>query len=171
MPRPGAASAITRIVPGNVPRTLEPPAPMGVRERKEWNAIVDRLGVEHFPREVQPLLMAYCACAIQLNDLNEKMASFPPGLPKDEAGLAEYVLITKLRASVGGQLASFATKLRISNQGRFPKTGSARQLPDAELPWRDQRPVSWRTKAKTKRANEDAGTAGNADPPPWTTTQ
>ena len=139
--RKSTASMSLKPVAASLTAPLEPPTEMGEREKAEWRAIVDRMGSDWFPRETQPLLRTLCSVVVQLNDISEAFAALGPGVPSDPVGWKRYRELTKMRSLVGAQLASVATKLRLTNQSRsHPERAyneAKRRLEAADCPWND----------------------------------
>jgi hypothetical protein len=98
---------------------LDPPPQMGAREAAEWAAITAGLGFDFFPKETHALLMACCMIKTQLDDVHQALAAFGPSIPEDRQGWGRYKEISKLRNQLSGQLASLATKLRLTPQSRY----------------------------------------------------
>ena len=76
--RYSAAALSTPLAVGpNGPReALEPPDYFNARERKEWSAIVNRLGADFFPYECRMLLTCYISIAVQLEAINGELSKF-----------------------------------------------------------------------------------------------
>jgi hypothetical protein len=139
--RKSGAAMLIKPVAASLSAPLEPPQGMGEREAAEWRALVNSLGSGWFPRETHGLLWALCSVTVQLNDINEAMAAFGPGVPSEPMAWQRYRELTKMRLLVGGQLASLSTKLRLTNQSRsYPErayTEAKQRLAAEDCPWND----------------------------------
>jgi hypothetical protein len=96
----------------------QPPPHATDREVAEWWAVIDRLGPAWFPRETHGLLAAFCSVKCQLDDVNQGLAKFSHGLPSGEKRWKRYQELTRMRGALSTQLASLATKMRLTPQSR-----------------------------------------------------
>jgi phage terminase small subunit len=117
---------------------LDPPPQLGAREAAEWQAVTARLGPAWFPRECHALLATYCTIKTQLDDVHQALAAFGPSLPEDQQGWGRYKGLTALRGRLAGQLASLATKLRLTPQSRVHRYAAGTQAHR-----RATRPAPW----------------------------
>jgi hypothetical protein len=62
-----AESQVTYLVPEAIPQRPEPPDYLSAAQKKQWNLYVERMPVDWFTAEVQPLLVNLCR-AVCLSD-------------------------------------------------------------------------------------------------------
>jgi hypothetical protein len=93
------------------------------------------------PREAHALLTAYCMIKVQLDDVHQALAAFGSSVPEDRPGWPRYREITLLRGKLTTQLASLATKLRMTPQSRADRHwagAEARRRASRPPPWAEQ---------------------------------
>lgn len=121
------------------------PAPspeLSAAATQEWHAVVERMPADYFPRETQGLLATFCSIKVQLDEVNKALAKFGPGLPSGEKRWKRYRELTRMRGACATQLASIATKLRLTPQSRYDREVAQRSVrkrdeqPDVR-PWED----------------------------------
>jgi hypothetical protein len=121
-----------------LPTDYPPPPPaLGEREAVEWRAVLQRMGPELLPRETHPLLMAYCAIKVQLDQVHQALAAFGP-IPEDRTRWQRFKELTSMRTQLAHQLASLSIKLRIA-----PSARTDRHLVGAVVRRRGARPAPW----------------------------
>lgn len=112
----------------------EPPEELTDDQATEWRSIVARMPADWFPRETHPLLAQYCRCAVSarrlggVRDRLEKAKKFDIDM---------YERVAKLIGRETQQLASLATKMRLSQHATYDKKKSkgAAAVPP---PWEDE---------------------------------
>jgi hypothetical protein len=142
-----AESQVVYVVPEAIPQRPEPPDYLSVAQKTQWNLYVERMPVDWFTAEVQPLLVNLCR-AVCLSDyfmarltevttdlvgLETRLRQENPGISDKElrlslefrqGQLAEY---TRLHLEQAKQVKSLSTALRLTPQSRYqPNTASAR---------------------------------------------
>lgn len=122
-----------------VSRETRPLAPLDLCDEAaaEWDAIVNRCPASWFPRETHALLSAYCRHVIasrRLSQLLHQHEHGEPGAAVDDAWIARYDILLRMREREARALSSLATRLRITQQATVdPRKKKGRQA--GPRPW------------------------------------
>jgi hypothetical protein len=118
--RPSAASLSIISSSGieTIPRP-SPPDDLNDEQANEWQAIVNRMPADWFPRETWSLLAQYCRHVVSARRVQQLVAS----LEKDEEfDIVAYDRALKMQERESRCIASLATKMRISQQTQYDKS-------------------------------------------------
>lgn len=107
--RIGGVSAIQR---------PEPDPALSDEEAVEWDAIVNRLPAEWFPRETWGLLAQYCRHVVSARRVGDLITNC---LAADEVDVDQYDRLLKMQEREGRAMSSLATRMRISQQAQYSK--------------------------------------------------
>ena len=112
-----------------------PEAPKELTEEQaaEWRLIVARMPADWFPRETHPLLAQYCRCAASVRRLGKVRDRLERAKRFD---LDMYERVAKLIGREAQQLASLATKMRLSQHATYDKKKS--KGPSIRPPWEEE---------------------------------
>lgn len=128
------SAASTEITINNTVEVINrpnPPKDLTVEQSDEWNAVVDRMPADWFPRETHGLLTQYCRHVIaarriaQLISKTEKAKAFD---------IDDYDKLLKMQEREGRAISSLATRMRISHQATV-RAESARKPNQIAAPW------------------------------------
>ena len=103
----------------------EPPPELTLAQAEEWRAVVERMPFDWFPREIQPLLCAYCrhVCnARHVARLIEAAGDMDIG---DRTGLLRLNRLLSMQHRQSNALVSLATRMRLTMQSRYTATSAA----------------------------------------------
>ena len=109
----------------------EAPQHLTIEQKKEWDAVVERLPADWFPRETQGLLEQYCRHKVSADKVaelvqNEQNKAYPDIETLDR--------LLKMQEREGRALSSLATRMRITQQSTID---AERRKPKAsnKKPW------------------------------------
>ncbi len=103
----------------------EPPDELTPAQAEEWRAVVTRMPVHWFPREIWPLLCAYCRHVTNARHI----AGMIEDAHKDD--LTDRKTLMRLNRLLGMQerqnnaLMGLATRMRLTNQSRYTASSAA----------------------------------------------
>ena len=170
MARMGPKTQAEQLISGALIPGDRPPAPPGLNDagKRLWNAVVQRLPADWFPVETHGMLELFCRHAVyadqfsreiagvelQIAALQDEIAGLGQGLVADaegDEGDAPQKRLTqlfdtrfnlhKLHALESDRVMSIGTKLRLTNQSRFPQQTAYRKAtasgPQIAAPWAD----------------------------------
>lgn len=103
-------------------------------ETDVWREIVASKPADWFSADNLPLLEHYCSTTVE----SRRVASQLRGLKVvNEECLYEYERLIALQSKIGGQLASLATKMRLTQQSRYGAraAATASDKTAARKPW------------------------------------
>ena len=108
------------LTPGAVVATKrpEPPSELTDEQADEWEAVVNRLPADWFPRETWGLLTQYCrhvVSARRVAQLAEQMVG------SEDFNVAEYDKLLQMQEREGRAMSSLATRMRLTQQATFDK--------------------------------------------------
>jgi hypothetical protein len=122
--RKSAASlAVVRMISDSRP---QPPEELTEEQAEEWLAVTRRMPADFFPREVHPLLSAYCRHILSFRHLSKLIDEFKPTWLAEAGGLERLDRLGKMRDREGRALSSAATRLRLTPQSRMHQRSAAR---------------------------------------------
>lgn len=131
------SAASLSIVPPNVPGgTLAAPAELSEDERNLWNEVVASKPAEWFGDDSAPLLKEYVRAAVLCDVLDAKAKRAIEGGAGD-ASVGLIKMLLDMRDKEAKRVASFATKLRLTQQSRYtPQSAStANNRASGKRPW------------------------------------
>jgi hypothetical protein len=126
------------IVPGAAGLRPDPPAELAAEEQAEWMVVVERMPAAHFPRETWGLLADYCRYKVNSRWIGDGMAQLRARSAYDPLYLKDIEKMTKLQKMNSSQMASLATKLRLtpaSRAGHRTGAGKILQNTSGKRPW------------------------------------
>lgn len=114
---PAAELAVVRLA--DVQPRLDPPESLGPEQVAEWDAVVNRLPAEWFPRETLGLLEGYCnhvVAARQIAEMSEKY------LGCENFDIKEFKQLRQMYELETRAASSLATRMRITQQTTYDKS-------------------------------------------------
>jgi hypothetical protein len=127
---------IVQLVPDTAPPRPEPPAPLSVEEVAEWNRVVNSMSPSWYRKEYQGVLVAYCRQVVLGNYFHGLAAAYPTETRESDAGMKQYLNITKAAERADRAADKFGTTLRITPQSRYDKDKAARDSNKMQArPW------------------------------------
>jgi hypothetical protein len=115
-----SAAEISVVQPGGVTAIPRQPPPdvLTDEEAVEWQAVVNRMPADWFPRETHAMLIQYCRHVVTARRVSEMVNSFAPD--EDEPGwLESYDRMLKMQEREGRALSALATRMRLSQQSSY----------------------------------------------------
>lgn len=120
--------SVVRVAPHE---RVPPPDRLGDDESAIWREIVSSKPADWFGPDNLPLFEHYCSMAAESRRVARKLREVSPEC------LEDYDRLINLQTKIGGQLASLATKMRLTQQSRYgaraAATASDRATP--KKPW------------------------------------
>jgi hypothetical protein len=104
--------------PTALPERPEPPEYLSADEQTLWREVVATKPADWFMRDTQPLLVAYCQCALMHRSLIKRWHDADPGAEVNGA-------LVKLINETSNRMSMLAVKLRLTNQSRFTPGAAA----------------------------------------------
>jgi hypothetical protein len=114
-------------------RRPDPPEELTEEQAAEWQAVVNRLPADWFPRETHPLRAQYCrhvVCARRVAQLIEHAEA------DDELDIEDYARLLRMQEMEGRAMSSLATRMRITQQATV-RAEVARKPLALPKPWDD----------------------------------
>jgi hypothetical protein len=105
----------------------KPPDELTPEQADEWRAVVRRMPVAWFPREIHPLLAQYCRHVVNARHIAGLIEAAHKGDLTDGAALMRLNRLLGMQERQTSALMGLATKMRISNQSRYTATSAATQ--------------------------------------------
>ncbi len=152
-----AESQVVYVVPEALPQRPEPPDCLTPAESRQWVAYVERMPIDWFTAEVQPVLVNLCravclsdyfAARLQevlgvLDGLEGRLRLEHPGISDEDVETAVAILhgrkvdYARSQLEQSKQVGSLSTKLRLTPQSRYqPNTAAARTRDEPrKRPW------------------------------------
>lgn len=125
-----SAASLTVIGLGGIEsvRRPDPPGELTQEQAGEWQAVVNRLPADWFPRETLPLLAQYCRHVVASRHIAQLIDEAESG---DSLDLDKYDMLLRMQEREGRALSSLATRMRLTQQATYdPK----RKKPAQEKP-------------------------------------
>ena len=124
------SSAEFAVVPIEKTERALPPVDLTTDQQNEWNAIVDRLPADWFPRESLALLTQY----VRHQDASNKVAQLISSVEKQgTVDVDEYDKLLKMQEREGRAMSSLATRMRMTQQSTYdPKKKKGK---GTDRPW------------------------------------
>ena len=96
----------------------------------EWQAIVDRMPAEWFPRETHALLAQFCRHVTSAQHINRLIQNL---ISSDDFTLEAFDQLLRMQEREGRAMSSLATRMRITQQARYSR--NKRTGPMLPRPW------------------------------------
>jgi hypothetical protein len=112
-------------------RRPDPPAELTEEQAEEWQAVVNRLPADWFPRKTQQLLVQYCrhvVCARRVAQLIARAEA------EDEFDIKYYARLLRMQETEGRAISSLATRMRMTQHATV-KHAQARKPSMVKKPW------------------------------------
>ncbi len=141
MGKRGRKSAASMGVILGIAERPEPPEELTPEQAAEWRAVVRRLPVAWFPREIWPLLAQYCRHIVNARHIAGLIEDAHKGDLTDGAALMRFNRLLGMQERQSNVMAGLATKMRISNQARYTATSAATQAKGSltgRKPWEQE---------------------------------
>ena len=121
----GRKSAAELSVVQGIPQRPEPPGELTPEQADEWRAIVARMPVDWFGRELWPLLCAYCRHVTNSRHIAALVEVAHKGDLTDRKALMRYNRLLGMQERQSNVMASLGTRMRLTNQSRYTATSAA----------------------------------------------
>ena len=106
---------------------------MTQEQGEEWQAIVNRMADDWFPRESHQLLAQYCRHECEAKFIAGILRAHKLDPDKTNAWLEQYGDLLKLQEREGRAMSSLATRLRITQQSTV--NAKTQKPPEPDVPW------------------------------------
>jgi phage terminase small subunit len=114
----------------------EPPAPLSPEEADEWRRVVNSMSTSWYRKEYQGVLVAYCRQVVLGNYFHGLAAAITTTLRETDAGMKQFLDLTKAAERADRAADKFGTTLRITPQSRYDKDKAARDSNKVQArPW------------------------------------
>ncbi len=127
MGKRGRKSAAELGVIQGIPQRPDPPDELTPAQAEEWRAVVTRMPVHWFPREIWPLLCAYCRHVTYARHIAGMIEDAHQGDLTDRAELMHYNRLLGMQERQSNVMAGLATRMRLTNQSRYTAHSAASQ--------------------------------------------
>jgi phage terminase small subunit len=104
----------------------EPPVSLSVEEAEEWKRVVNHMAQSWYRHEYHGVLVAYCRQVVLGNYFHGLAAAISTTLRETDAGMKQYLGLTKAAERADRCADKFGTTLRITPQSRYDKDKAAR---------------------------------------------
>ena len=108
-----------------IPQRPKPPADLTPDQAVEWQAVVSRMPVDWFPREIWPLLCAYCRHVTNSRHIAGLIEDAHKGDLSDRKALMRYNRLLGMQERQSSTLAGLATRMRLTQQSRYTPHSAA----------------------------------------------
>ncbi len=105
----------------------EPPDELTPEQAEEWRAVVSRMPVDWFGREIWPLLCAYCRHVATARHIAGLIEDAHKGDLSDRKVLMRFNRLLGMQERQSNVMAGLATRMRLTNQSRYTATSAATQ--------------------------------------------
>ncbi len=144
----GRKSAAELGVIQGIPERPKPPDELTSAQAEEWRAVVARMPVNWFPREIWPLLCAYCRHICNARHIAKLIEAAHDLDIGDRTALMRFNRLLGMQERQSNALAGLATRMRLTNQSRYTASSAAAQakrgsgvelweIPKGPTPWED----------------------------------
>jgi len=128
----------------------DPPDELTQEQAKEWRAIVARMPVDWFTREIFPLLCQYCRHITNARHIAGLVEGARKGDLTDRKALMRFNRLLGMQGRQSSALIGLATRMRLTNQSRYtPQSAASRAKggTSAKKLWEDvgDGPKPWET--------------------------
>lgn len=127
-----SSASLTVVKPGDIVSVHRPlpPEDLNPEQAIEWQAIVDRMPADWFPRETHGLLAQYCRHVTA----SKLIASLIEGvISKETLDIKKYDRLLRMQEREGRAISSLATRMRISQHSQYDKKKG--KGTSAKRPW------------------------------------
>lgn len=132
--RKSAASTEITIISGvEIIERSRPPNELTAEQADEWQAIVERMPADWFPRETHAMLAQYCRHVVAARRIAQLVARVEKSKSLD---IDEYDKLLKMQEREGRAISSLATRMRITQQATV-RAESAKKPGQIAAPWDD----------------------------------
>lgn len=131
-----SAAELAVVTPVTSLRRPDPPTELTDEQAQEWRAITGTMAADRLPREVHPLLGAYCRHTVALRKVAQLVQAAEESTDADgepTLDLGEYDKLLKMQERESRCLASLAVRLGIASHTKDESTKRGRVKP----PWED----------------------------------
>ena len=144
----GRKSAAELGVIQGIPERPKPPDELTSAQAEEWRAVVARMPVDWFGREIFPLLCAYVRHVTNSRHIARLIEDAHKSDLSDRKALMRFNRLLGMQERQSNVLAGLATRMRMTNQSRYTATSAAAQakggtgpklweVPEGPEPWED----------------------------------
>ncbi len=116
----------------------KPPGELTPEQAAEWRVVVRRMPVHWFPREIWPLLCAYCRHVAYARHIAGMIEDALKGDLTDRKVLMRFNRLLGMQERQSNVMAGLATRMRLTNQARYTATSAATQAQGSitgKKPW------------------------------------
>jgi hypothetical protein len=126
------SAAALSVVVGQLETIARPSPPDDLTHEQctEWDAVVDRMPADWFPRETHGMLAQYCRHVVSARRVAQLIAAAEQAEQFDING---YDQLLKMQEREGRALSSLATRMRLSQQTNYDK--SKKKPLQSKTPW------------------------------------
>jgi hypothetical protein len=129
--KPAASLTVIASNPVETVRRPEPPSELTEEQSAEWQAMVNRLSADWFPRETHPLLVQYCRHVVSARRVAQLIARAEAD---DALDLADYAQLLRMQTAETKALSLLAMRMRISQHASVTE-GQAKKPSMVPRPW------------------------------------
>ncbi len=131
-----SSAALSLILPKDVRPAKRPKAPSYLTKEhaEEWNAVVDRMPADWFPRETHGVLAQYCYHVVESRRVSGLIAQMTSRKRYD---LDQYEQLLRIRDKEGRAASMLATRMRLTQQSRYDKKRKTGNVV-AQRPWQEE---------------------------------
>ncbi len=123
----GRKSAAELGVIQGIPERPDAPDELTPEQAEEWRAVVDRMPVDWFGREIWPLLCAYCRHVTNARHIAGLIEDAHKGDLTDRKALMRLNRLLSMQERQCNALMGLATRMRLTNQSRYTASSAATQ--------------------------------------------
>ncbi len=105
----------------------EPPDELTPEQAEEWAAVVRRMPVHWFHREIWPLLSQYCRHIVNARHVAGMIEDAHEGDMTDGKALMRLTRLLGMQQRQTSALVGLATRMRLTNQARYTAQSAATQ--------------------------------------------
>ena len=110
-----------------------PPEELTAEQADEWNAVVERMPADWFPRETHALLVQYCRHVVAARRISQLITRTERSKTFD---VEAYDKLLKMQEREGRAISSLSTRMRITQQATV-RAESAKKPSQVSPPWED----------------------------------
>ncbi len=134
----GRKSAASMGVVQGIPQRPKPPDELTQEQAEEWRAVVTRMPVDWFGREIWPLLCAYCRHICNARHIARLIEASEDMDIGDRGALMRFNRLLGMQERQSNVMAGLATRMRLTHQSRYTATSAATQAKGSIMgrkPW------------------------------------
>ena len=121
----GRKSAARMGVVQGIPQRPKPPDELTQEQAEEWCAVVTRMPVDWFGREIWPLLCAYCRHVCNARHVAGLIDAAQDMDIGDRTALMRFNRLLGMQERQSNVMAGLATRMRLTNQSRYTAHSAA----------------------------------------------